>query len=257
MLKFFCGIAVVAIVAVATLTVAQPPERGRRGERRGRTPDEQNPEDMVTASVAKMMAFDADQDGKLSKAEVTDSRLASLFERADADKDEVVTKDELTALFKHEAAALPPRRGGGPGGFGGGPGGFGGFGGPPGGFGGPREGGGPGGPGGPNGFGPPGGGPGGPRPGEVLPRFMQDELQLTQRQRTQLEKLQADVDARLARILSEEQLERLEELRNRGPRGPGEAGRPGTPGRAGGPPPDDRDDAGPRRGDRRPPPREE
>jgi hypothetical protein len=235
MLKFFSGIGVLAIVAVATLTVAQPPERRDGGERRGR-----NPQNIVAASVAKMMAFDADEDGKLSKTEVSDPRLASLFERADADKDEVVTKDELTALFKHEASTLPPRRGG-PGGFGG----------PPAGFGGPSEGGGPGEPGGPNGFGPPGGGPGGPpRPGEVLPRFLQDELQLTRRQRAQLEKLQADVDARLSRILTEEQSERLEELRDRGPRGPGGQGRPGIPSRPGGPPPDDRDDDGPPLGDR-------
>ena len=84
-----------------------------------------------------------------------------------------------------------------------------------------------------------------------MPRFLQDELQLTRRQRAQLEKLQADVDARLARILTDEQREQLAELRDRAP------GRPSGADRPGGPPPDDRGDLRPPRGDRRPPPREE
>ena len=45
-----------------------------------------------------MMAFDKDKDGKLTKAEVSDERLHRLFDRADADKDGFVTKQELTAL---------------------------------------------------------------------------------------------------------------------------------------------------------------
>ncbi|HVA47764.1 MAG TPA: hypothetical protein VNH11_15455 [Pirellulales bacterium] len=90
------------------------------------------------------------------------------------------------------------------------------------------------------GFGPPPGPPGGrPRPGEVLPRFVQDELKLTRRQRAQLEKLQADVDARLAKILTEEQLQRVSQMRDRGPGGPPPGGPPpGGPGRFG--PPDGR-----------------
>lgn len=176
----------------------------------------------MAASVSRMMAFDADQDGKLSKSEVTDRRLVPLFERADADQDGVVTEEELTALFKQEA---PSPRAGGPG-FG--PGGPGGFGPPPGGAPAPPRGG-PGGPPGddadggpppegPGAFAPPGGAP--PRPGEVLPGFLQDELQLTRRQRAQLEKLQQDVDTRLAKILTEEQRERLNEMSQRRPGGP-------------------------------------
>ncbi len=42
--------------------------------------------------VARMMAFDKDGDGKLTKSEVTDERLHRLFDRADADKDGTVTK---------------------------------------------------------------------------------------------------------------------------------------------------------------------
>ena len=34
--------------------------------------------------VARMMAFDKDGDGKLTKSEVTDERLHRLFDRADA-----------------------------------------------------------------------------------------------------------------------------------------------------------------------------
>jgi hypothetical protein len=65
--------------------------------------------------TTRMMAFDADNDGKLTKAEVTDERLQRLFDRADADKDGSVTRDELTTL-----AAQEPRGGpGGPGGPGG------------------------------------------------------------------------------------------------------------------------------------------
>jgi hypothetical protein len=210
----------VAPLAAATLLAQGPPPPGGRNPRRGG--------DVVTASVTKMMVFDADQDGKLSKSEVTDARLLPLFERADADQDGSVTKDELTALFTREASAV---RGGGPGGpppGGPGPGGPDGRGqfGPPGGGGGRAFSGPP--PGAPPGdsddrgrFGPPGGGRGRPpRPGEVLPGFLQDELQLTARQRAQLEQLQQDVDSRLAKILTDEQRERLNELSQRGPGGP-------------------------------------
>jgi hypothetical protein len=211
MTRIFCLAGALILLGVATTLVAQGPPGGR------------NPRgDMVAASVSKMMAFDADQDGKLSKSEITDPRLEPLFERADADKDGVVNKDELTALFKQEAST---QRGGGPGfgpGFGpGGP--------PPGGPPGRGPRGGPEGdnpPGGPppegaGQFGPPGGGRGAPpRPGEVLPAFVQDQLQLTRKQRTQLEKLQQDVDARLAKILTEEQREQLNEMSRQPPGGP-------------------------------------
>ena len=65
--------------------------------------------------------------------------------------------------------------------------------------GGPRGGGGPG-----------GGGQGGPpRPGEILPGFMQDQLQLTNSQRQQLATLQTQVDAQLAQILTAQQIQQL------------------------------------------------
>ena len=165
---------------------------------------------VADALVARMMAFDKNGDGKLTKSEVADERLHRLFDRADADKDGTVTKAELTALAAKDAASF-----GGPGGFG-----------PP---------------GGPGGFGPPGVpmmGP--PRPGEILPAFMQRALDLTAEQKAQLEELQKDVDARLARILTDAQKKTLEQMRRRGPGGPGGPGGFGPPGRRrpgrGGPP---------------------
>lgn len=142
------------------------------------------------------MAFDKDGDGKLTRSEVTDERLRRLFDRADADKDGSVTKAELTALAAKEKASFR---------------------------------------GGPGGFGPPGGGPGGPggpvmappRPGEILPPFLQRALDLTPEQKVQLDELQKDVDARLAKILTDAQKKTLDQMRRRGPGGPGGFGPPG------------------------------
>lgn len=112
------------------------------------------------------------------------------------------------------------------------------------------------GPGGPGGFpgGPPHGdhggegaqhpfpgGPGdplrrmGPPPGQVLPPFMRDALDLTPEQIEQLNQLQRDIDARLAEILTAEQREQLQ--RHPGPAGPGQPGGfgPGGPGGSGQP----------------------
>jgi hypothetical protein len=176
-------------------------------QRPGDGPGAAGPDDLV----GRMMAFDQDKDGKLIRSEITDERLLRLFDRADADKDGTVTNAELTALATREA---PSNRGG----FQGGPGGRGGPGGP----GGPRMG-------------------GGGRPGEVLGVMLQQRLRLTPEQRTQVEALQKDVDARLEKILTEEQRAQLKEMRGRGPGGPGGFGGPGGPpgGRPGGdgPPP--------------------
>lgn len=235
MLKF-AGVVGMLTLAAATVVVAQPPPfPGGRNPRGGG--------DWVEASTARMMAFDENEDGKLSQSEVADPRLKSLFERADADKDGTVTKEELTSLFTREAGSSRTRGpGNGPGGGGPGGGGFGGNG-PGGGLGDPDR------------LGPPGGRP--PRRGEVLPPHLQEELGLTKRQRTQLEKLQQDVDARLAKILTEVQLQRLAEPPRRGPGGPPPRGPdgssrqgPGTPPPRGpgdfGPPRDQREDAPPR-----------
>ena len=108
-----------------------------------------------------------------------------------------------------------------------------------------RAGGGPvmGGPGG--GFGPPGGvfpgGPGGffgPPPGEILPLPLQDQLRLTDAQKKQLADLQKEVDAKLDKVMTEEQRKQFKEMKDRGPGGPGGGFGPpggGFPGGPGGP----------------------
>jgi Spy/CpxP family protein refolding chaperone len=83
---------------------------------------------------------------------------------------------------------------------------------------------------------PPGGFPGGlPQPGQVLPGIVQDRLNLTDEQKKQLDELQKDVDARLAKILTPEQKQSLQQMQRAFP-GPG--GFPGGPGGGfpGGPP---------------------
>ncbi|MBI1832780.1 MAG: hypothetical protein HYR84_15165 [Planctomycetes bacterium] len=57
-----------------------------------------------------MMAFNKAKDGKLTKTELTDTRLHALFDRADTNKDGVVTREELEALFAKES--LPAGKGG-------------------------------------------------------------------------------------------------------------------------------------------------
>src|SRR5262249_36167420 len=103
------------LLLAASLVAAQRPEGGQGG-----APGSPEAADLV----ARMMAFDKDQDGKLTRSEVTDARLNRLFDRADADHDGIVTRDELTTLAAREAAddrggppgggppGFPPRRGG-------------------------------------------------------------------------------------------------------------------------------------------------
>jgi Spy/CpxP family protein refolding chaperone len=82
------------------------------------------------------------------------------------------------------------------------------------------------GPGGPGGFGP--GGPGGPpQPGQVMSAGLQEVLKITADQKKQLEDLQKEVDAKLEKILTDEQKKQIKDMRA----GPGPGGpRPG-PGR--------------------------
>src|SRR5713101_10203172 len=99
---------------------------------------------------------------------------------------------------------------GGMGGFGGGPGGGRGQ---PGGFG----------RGGRGGFGGP------PQIGQLMPGFLQAMMQLNDDQKKQLEELQKDSDAKLAKILTEDQNKQLKEMREGGgqPRGFGGFPQPG------------------------------
>jgi hypothetical protein len=174
--------------------------------------------------VDRMMAFDNDKDDKLTKSEITDARLKRLFDQADTDKDGLVTRSELNALMARERAAARGNNGGG------GPGGRMGFGGGPGGgrmmgFGGP------------------------PRPGQVLPPMFRRQLSLSAEQEKQIDALQKDVDAKLAKILNDEQNRQLKEMAERGPGGPpgfgGPGGRGGFGGGPGGGPPPDGGPGGP------------
>ena len=214
-------LALACVTLLLSHAAAQPPT-GRPGDdAKDKAKDYSN-----APLVVRMMAFDKKKDGKLTRDEVTDERLLRLFDQADADKDGVVTKEELMALAaKLDAENVGGERRGprGPGDQ------------PPGRDGPPpprgdRE---PPGPG--NQDNPPGPGPGRfgpPRPGQVLPAFLQDSLKLTADQKKQLDELQKDVDTRLDKILTADQKQQLKEMRPG--RGPG--GRDGPPP---GPPPGD------------------
>jgi Spy/CpxP family protein refolding chaperone len=191
-------LAVGCIVALAAQAAAQP-----------RAPDRARKDYSNDPLVARMMAFDKNKDGQLTRDEITDERLLRLFDRADTNKDGVVTREELIALAAKMDAEFGQQEGrgrrGGPGGFGG----------------------------------PPGGGRGGPfQPGQVMPNALQVLLMLSDDQKKQVEELQKEVDAKLAKILTEEQNKQLKEMQEgrrggaRGPAGGGAGGR-GPAGRGG------------------------
>src|SRR5882724_7960168 len=85
----------IGVLFTPAFTEAQGPANARTGGARS-----------TASAVARMMAFDKNKDGKLTRDEVTDERLRSLFDRADANKDGVVTKEELTALFERDSTTL-------------------------------------------------------------------------------------------------------------------------------------------------------
>jgi hypothetical protein len=69
----------------------------------------------------------------------------------------------------------------------------------------------------------------GPSPlGQILPLFVQDQLKLSDAQKKELEAMQKDVDAKLEKLLTDDQKKALKELKERGPnRGPGGPPGPG------------------------------
>ena len=178
----FTTTAFIAVLAFSiSLAEAQP--GGGKKEKGGKGSTE-----TVDEFVKKLMAFNKGKDGKLTKEELTDKRLHALFDRADANKDGVVTREELEALFTKETVVGGGDKGDkgdkGKGGFG------------------DKKGKGP---------------KGGPQPGVVLPAFVQDALDLTDAQRKQVADLQKDVDARLDKILTDEQRAQLRAMREKGP----------------------------------------
>lgn len=95
----------------------------------------------------------------------------------------------------------------------------------------PEQKGGQGGKGGFGGKGGPGGGGFGmrPQPGQIMPPFLAERLRLSADQKKQLADLQKDVDAKLDKLLTDEQKAELKKMREQGP-----GGFPGGPGGAGG-----------------------
>jgi hypothetical protein len=195
---------------VVSLGLAQPP----RDEPKKDAPKEGASQTQIDAFVARLMAFDKNKDGKLTKEEITDERLQRLFDRIDVNKKGTITKEDIVAFATKEFANAGSGRPGdrGPGDRG------------------PGDR--PGRPGdrGPGDRGPGDRGPGGrPQPGQILPVFLQETLKLSDEQKKQVEALQKEVDAKLEKILTEDQKKQLKELRERGPgrpgdRGPGERG---------------------------------
>ena len=98
-------------------------------------------------------------------------------------------------------------------------------------------GGGKGGKGGKGGFGGQGGGFGTKmEPGQVMPTAIQEILKLSDDQKKQVSELQKDVDAKLDKILTDEQKAQLKQMQqNRGGFGGGGFGGKGGPGGPGGP----------------------
>jgi hypothetical protein len=187
------------IVVLSLAHMAGLPGRGSaqaQGRRSGDETAPPNKDYSKSSVVTRMMAFDKNKDGKLTRDEITDERLLRLFDQADTNKDGVVTREELIALARKLEAEVAEGGRSGPGG--------------------------PGGPPGRGGFGRP------PRPGQILPPFVADRLELSADQKKQLDELQKEVDARLARILTDEQRQQLKEMQ------PGPGGGPGGPGRPGG-----------------------
>ncbi len=176
-------ISTVMLVCAAGIVAAQPPPGPGFGANPAAAPG--------GGLVARMMEYDQDKDGKLTKSEVTDARLERLFARSDKNGDGIVTREELASLEAKEESARRGRFGGG--------------------------------------FGPPGGGPGGfmmmmARPGEILSPPLQDRLKLSAEQKAELATIQKSVDEKLKGILSTDQTKALTEMRQRGPGGFGPPG---------------------------------
>jgi|GEM_PF-5623482 len=204
--------ALIGVFALIGVAGAQPPELKFGPTREGVRPTPLRVDDIV----ARIMSFDKNKDGKVTKDELPE-RMQCLIERGNTNKDGALDKDEIKKL----AATLAPSPGAfGPGGFGVGGATIEGF----------RVG--PGGPGGPNvGFG--GGqvagggfiGPGpGPSPGGAIEGVI-DDMKLTGKKKEQamaaakahhenvrklMDQARAQLLQKMKEILSEEELKDFE-----------------------------------------------
>lgn len=71
--------------------------------------------DTIEETVKTLMAFDANGDGKLRKSELPE-RMQGIFERSDANRDGVLTADEIRVMARAQAQAQPAAGGRGRGG---------------------------------------------------------------------------------------------------------------------------------------------
>jgi hypothetical protein len=172
------------LIFFAVMTITPVAAQPRGPSRYDSSPD---------AFINRMMAFDANHDGKLTRAEIADDRLLELFDRADTNHDGIVTRAELKALYIAESSRFDDNRGPGPG-----------RGGPP-----PHDDHGDRGRGGPP--------PMREQPGQVLSESIQRMINLTPDQRAGLAEIQRDVDTRLDRLLTADQKAQLKRLEDRGP----------------------------------------
>ena len=89
-LLFTLGVGLAVSVALA-----QPPEESRDGGPKAAPETKVDKAAAADALVSRMMAFDKNKDGKLTRDEITDTRLERMFDRADANHDGVVTREEF------------------------------------------------------------------------------------------------------------------------------------------------------------------
>ena len=92
------GLATLLVTLAASTTVIAQPPGGGRGP--GSGPD---------AMLERILSFDDNEDGKLSKEEIPE-RLQSMFARADKNKDGQLTKEEIRADLQNRDGQ--ERRGG-------------------------------------------------------------------------------------------------------------------------------------------------
>ena len=97
---------------LAGFAFLQPPG-GQQGEGRGPRQGGGGGEETIT----RVMSLDKNKDGVLTEDEYSESRLKGLVERADADKNKEVTREEVAQLVQKEMAGRGGE--GGPGGRGG------------------------------------------------------------------------------------------------------------------------------------------
>jgi len=77
------------------------------------------------------------------------------------------------------------------------------------------------------------------QPGQIMSTFMQEQLKLNDDQKKQVAELQKEVDAKIEKLLTDEQKTQLKQIKEAGAGGFG--GRPGGPGAPGGNPPPKKD----------------